>query len=289
MLRAMKSRRKQASTRVDTGQRTATAAPVGAGNDIAPEVYERARVAFLERGTLAAVREATGLGAPAVQRLLDSGIPTRGLPSLRDAARVHAADVERRLRLAEKASAAEQAGALAATLEQRSKAARASREHEGKVLGDAVASRADEVLLVRANRKSALALAGINASLLRAGSAIAASILNDRDRLDKLSPRDRLGLLRTIAGIVHRTAQASQVSVNMERLLMGEPTAILGRTDAGPSTADMSPEDAEKWLAIANKAFARRASRRTVVEALPVEGAGGQIDEDAADLLEDLA
>lgn len=284
----MKSRRKQASTRVDTGQRTATPAPVGPGNDIAPDVYERARVAFVERGTLAAVREATGLGLPAAQRLLDSGVPTRGLPSLRDAARAHAAEVERRLRLAEKASAGAEAKELATTLEQRARAAKAAREHEAKVLGDAVASRADEVTLVRANRKSALVLASINADLLRAGTILARSLLEDPKALTKLSPRERLGLIRTVAGVVHRTAQASQVAVNMERLLMGEPTAILGRADGtGPSTQDMTPDEAEQWLALANRAFARRAARRTVIDVETSPGTPEQ-SEDVDELVEGL-
>lgn len=276
MLRGMQSRSKkapsgstaEASTRVDTPTRTLRTG--GMDGDIAPEVYERARLAFLEVGTLEAVREVTGLGTAAVLRLVDSGVPQRGLPSLRDAARIHAADVEKRLRLREKAAAEAQAGELASTLEQRAKAAKAARQNEAKVLGDAVASRADEVLLVRANRKSALALARVNADLLQAGHAIAGSILEDVSGLKKLSARERLGLLRTIAGIVHRTAQSSQVSVNMERLLMGEPTAILGRTDgAGPRPEDMTLEEAEQWLSIANKAFERRARRSTVIDVTP--------------------
>lgn len=271
MLPVMQSRSKKApsgstaevSTRVDT-LRTG-----GLDGDISPEVYERARLAFLEVGTLEAVRQATGLSTKAVLRLVDSGVPQRGLPSLRDAARIHAADVEKKLRLREKASAEAQAGELATTLEQRAKAAKAARQNEAKVLGDAVASRADEVLLVRANRKSALALARVNADLLQAGHAIAGSILEDTPALKKLSARERLGLLRTIAGIVHRTAQSSQVSVNMERLLMGEPTAILGRTDGGPRPEDMTLDEAEQWLSIANRAFERRARRSMVIDVTP--------------------
>ena len=252
--------------------------------DIVPEVYERARLAFLEVGTLEEVKRVTGLNTGSVQRLIDSGVPQRGLPSLRDAARIHAADVEKKLRLREKAAAEATSKELASTLEQRAKAAKAARQNEAKVLGDAVASRADEVLLVRANRKSALALARVNADLLQAGHAIAGSILEDTPSLKKLSARDRLGLLRTIAGIVHRTAQSSQVSVNMERLLMGEPTAILGRTDGGPRTEDMTLEEAEQWLSIANRAFERRARRSTVLDVTPVMG-----DEEAVnELTEDL-
>jgi hypothetical protein len=283
----VKARIRKASTRVDA-ERGRTIGYGGAGAVITPEVYARARVAYLEHGTPQAVREATGLRAEAVARLIDSGEPRLHLPSLRDAARVAAAAVSRELARVEKGTAEEQAQTLARSLEARAKAARQAREHEAKVLGDAVASRADEVLLVRANRKSALALAAINADLLRAGTILSRSLLEDPKALARLSPRERLGLLRTIAGVVHRTAQASQVAVSMERLLMGEPTAILGRADGtGPSTADMTPEEAEQWLALANRAFARRAGRRTLVD-VETSPSTSREDDVVDELVEDL-
>src|SRR5690606_14685300 len=144
--------------------------------------------------------------------------------------RAEAAKVERRLRQRERQAAEQEAKELAKTMEQRAKAARAAREHESKVLGDAVQARKEEVQLVRLNRISSTVLAQINADLLRTSSKVAKSLL-EAD-LSKVSVRERLTILRTVAGIVHRTAQASAAAVNMERLLMGEPTAILGRADA---------------------------------------------------------
>lgn len=288
----MQSRTKRAaSTRVDTGQRTRTPAPVGAGNTITAELYEAARDAYVGHGTLSAVREATGLGQGAAQRLLDSGIPQLGLPSLRDAARAEASKVEARLRKREDAAATLEAKELAKVMEARAQAQKRAREHETKVLGDAERSRAEEVQLVRLNRISATVLAQVNADLLRVSSSLAKSLLEDQAALRKLTPKERLGILRTVAGVVHRTAQASAASVNMERLLMGQPTAILGRAD-GPSTQHMTPEEAEQWLALANRAFARRAARRTVVDAEVVreeDGAEEAEDEAVAELVEDLA
>lgn len=280
-----------ASPRVDTPRGLRAKAPLGAGGTITPEVYEAARTAYLSVGTVAAIREATGLGQRAAQRLLDSGEPRIGLPSLRDAARAEAAKVERRLRQRERQAAEQEAKELAKTMEQRAKAARAAREHESKVLGDAVQARKEEVQLVRLNRISSTVLAQINADLLRTSSKVAKSLL-EAD-LSKVSVRERLTILRTVAGIVHRTAQASAAAVNMERLLMGEPTAILGRADApGPSTADMTPEEAEQWLAIANRAFKRRAERKSIIEAEVVEESsaetGGADAEEVLDLVEDL-
>jgi hypothetical protein len=273
------------STRVDTSP-APVPKPKGytglRGGDIAPAVYEAGRLAFVERGTIVAVSEATGLSADLARRLVDVGVPTRGLASLRDAARVHAAEVERKLALHEKAASADMAKSLASTVEARAKAAKQARDHEAKVLGDAVASRADEVTLVRANRKSALALAGINADLLRTGSILARSLVEDPEGLKALKPRDRLNIVRSIAGVIHRTALASQVAVTMERLLLGQPTAILGRTDGTePSTADMTPDEAEQWLELANKAFRRRVARRTVIDA--TSGTNTPTREDAID------
>lgn len=252
---------------------------------VRPEVYVAARDAYLTHGTIAAVRAATGMSAEACSRLVESGEPRLHLPSLRDCARARAAEFEKGAARATRQEAHE----LAKTLEERARAARAAREHEAAVLGDARRSRAEEVRLVRANRVSAIVLAGVNADLLRVAGSLAKSLLRDEASLTKLSPRERMGILRTVAGIVQRTAQASASAVSMERLLMGQPTAILGRAEAGPSTEDMTPEEAEQWLALANRAFARRAARRTVVDASS-EGVEGEYsaEEAVAELVEDL-
>lgn len=269
------------STRVD-----ASKAP---GSSVPLEVYERARAAYLEHGSIAAVRKATGLSEAVAARLIDSGEPRLHLPSLRDCARAAAAELDRKAKAAEKATAHEEAAQLARTLDARAAAARRAREHEEKVLGDAVESRKSEVRLVRSNRIAAQALASVNADLLRVSGKLAESLLADVESLKKLSPRERMGILRTVAGIVQRTAQASQASVNMERLLMGEPTAILGRADGTPSTKDMTPEEAAQWLALANRAFERRAARQTVIDVAPVDAPREGDDEDVLEIVEGIS
>lgn len=233
--------------------------------------YARARAAYLEHGTQAAVASALRCQHARAARLIDSGEPALNLPSLRDAARAYAATFKAPSSHLAKTTAATEAEELARTLEARAKAAKAARKTEEVVLGDAQKSRADEVRLVRANRMSALVLASVNADLLKVSTGLARSLLDDEPALRKLSPEKRLNILRTVAGIVQRTADASRISVNMERLLMGEPTTILGRE--GASTQDMTADEAEEWLAIANRAFARRASRR-----VPIEATGEPLD-----------
>lgn len=141
------------------------------------------------------------------------------------------------------------------------------------VIADAVASREEEARLVRANRGAAIALSGINLTLLRGALKVSDALASKLERLDpeSLDIDATARLLRTVAMTVKTGAESAKIAVQLERLSAGEPTEIVGMTDAGstsfePSTADMSPDDAEKWLAIAQRAFARRAARSTVIE-----------------------
>lgn len=261
------------------------------GSTLTPDLYARGRAAYLAHGTISAVREATGLSVPASARLIDSGEPRLDLPSLRECARAAAAEVDRRASKVEGKAASEQAAGLAKVLEARVVAAKEARAVETAAIGDAVRSRNDEVRLVRANRQSALVLAGVNADLLRVAGRLGQSLLADVEGLTKLAPEKRLSLLRTIAGIVHRTAQSSAASVSMEQLLMGKPTAIIGHVgDSGGPSADMTPEEAEQWFKLAERAWQRRARRRTPIDSTAeVLGQGGPSkDDDEDDLLEDL-
>lgn len=239
--------------------------------------YERARNAYIATGTVTAVALAVPCDRERAHLLIEEGYPEAHQASLKDAARVYAAESEARTQraVASREAKAKEHEAEQATLklEARARASEVARRHEEAVLGDAAKSRKDEVSLVRANRVSALVLAQVNAHLLKLSSGLAQSLLEEEHAIRKLSPEKRLGILRTVAGIVQRTADASRISVNMERLLLGEPTAILGRE--GPSTADMSAEEAEQWLEIANRAFSRRAQRRTLIEtdATPAQSA----------------
>lgn len=286
-LSTIRARVRAITTPVHPGGRLPTNPPA-----ISAEQYAKARAAWLAHGTLPAVEEAAGIGRARALRLVDSGEPSLSLPSLRDCARAVAADLDKKTRAKEQAAttqtANEQAATLAATLEGRARAAEKARTHEVKVLGDAVESRADEVRLVRANRTSALVLARVNADLLKVSLELASSLLTDLPKLRQLDAHKRMGILRTVAGIVQRTAQASSASVQMERLLMGEPTHILGRADGSPSTSDMTVEEAEQWLTLANRAFERRASRRTLIDATP-DGNPSRDDDAESELLEGVA
>ena len=269
--------------RVSPGRHPNNGGSSTAGIAVTVQVYEAGRAAWFAVGTLAAVREATGLGPEGARRLIESGAPALGLPSYRDAARVRAAEIESRASKAEARTTKAEADAIVRTLEERARAAKRAQETQTKVLGDAQASREAELRLVRANRGASIVLANVNGDLLRVARTVAESLLDDVGKLRSLGARERMGILRTVAGIVQRTAQASYTAVQMERLLMGEPTAILGHAPAGPQS-DMTPDEAEQWLAIANRAFERRRARARVLDASPVDHAPGDEESDTDEL-----
>jgi hypothetical protein len=259
---------------------------------VALDVYERARDAWFKEGTLVAVKRATGLDESQVARLVDSGIPEQGIPSLRSLTRLEVEKrtkaVVKRVSAAAESEGREQAEVLAKALEDRTSAQKAARADQAKVLGDVQEARREEVQLVRLNRRSAMVLANTNADLLRVGIALAHSLVEDLPALVKKDPGERMRLLRTIASVVHRGAQAAQLAVQMEHLLMGEPTAIIGHTGVGPSVADMTADDAEKWFKAAERAFLRRRARATVIESTAQETGREGTDEDVDELTEDL-
>lgn len=249
------------SSRLD---RRPTPTPVQASR-LTAEDWARARAAYLApgAGTIGSVR-AAGFGKVQAERLVVSGLPALGLRSLREEARLLIAKVE------QKSGTLKDTAAEKLLEERRQATARVVQEGKA-IVGDAEASRLEEVRLVRANRRSALVLAQVNGELLRTGLRVVESLertSRNEAELDRLPPRERLGMLRTIATVVHRTAEVSARAVEMERLLMGEPTAILGHADPSPAK-DMTPDEAEKWFELASRAFKRRALRATVLDVEP--------------------
>lgn len=227
--------------------------------DLALEAY-RANPSV--RGVLAAIPH----GRPSAERLVNVGVPELGLPPIRkvleEEARL-AALGEKRLERVE----AKTAGKL---LEARMTALRKAEEARLAILGDAQKQREEEAKLVRMNRQGAVVLAAVQGKLL--GGALRMAEALERDLSEgKGTIKERLGYLRTIANIVQRTAESSAKAVQMERLLLGEPTSILGVQGQGKPSEDMSPEEAGQWLEAANRAFAKARARKNVIEAEVVD------------------
>lgn len=132
-------------------------------------------------------------------------------------------------------------------------------------------------IMVGMNRKTAMAMAGMQARLLKGGLHLAARIeaaLSNPDT--EVGTREALGMLRMIANIAARTAEVSRHVVQMDQVLTGKPTAIVQHQglNADASTM-MTPEEAEAQLERATVAFKKHLRRRTVID---TEDVSTQVD-----------
>ncbi len=232
--------------------------------------YDLALAAWIAEPTVTSVCRAIGSSHHRAMRLINHGIPELGLGSIRKAAQ----EAARASVASDRSLARTDARSAARTLEARVQAIRDQEATRLRLIGDAKKQREEEAGLVRANRNAAIALSTVNARLLKGALSLASSLEADLMALPKGGGiKEKLGYLRTIANIVQRTAESSQAAVKMERLLLGEPTAILGIRDDTSSKpdADMSPEQAAQWLEAANRAYERAQSRANVIEASVIE------------------
>jgi hypothetical protein len=236
--------------------------------DVTPAEWEAARAAWLYgAGIDGIIRAVPGLNKAEAQALAYVGDRRRGRPPLAEEARAAAMKsdgIQNGMLGAVERMDEQEAARL---LELRAKRALEAEQATQQVLEDGGRARVEEARLVRANRLGTMALANANARLLRVVGAFSRGLLEDLvvetpdgDRtspaVDSLTVKERLGLIRTIAQVVQRTAEASARAVQMERLLMGEPTSIVAHTP-GPA-ADMTPEEAERWIAAAARVHDRR-------------------------------
>lgn len=133
-----------------------------------------------------------------------------------------------------------------------------------KARQDVIKARRQEGEMVRAQRGNLMALIGVTGSLLRgsikAASEIEQAIISGVDPATekKLTLKDRVDLLWKVNRIVRQTASASGDVIRMERLLLGEPTEIVGMMELG----DYSEEQALQEIAEAYEAAERYAERK---------------------------
>lgn len=272
--------------------------------------YEKALNAFLAEPTLAAVKGALGCGDDVARSLVYEGLPGLGLKGLEARRKEESrlvASTQRRVQAVVEKSGAQVATQLETVAKE---AAAAAVARQQAILGDGAAQLVEEARLVKANRDGAQALAMTNARLLRVadtlagamekklGLAVEAATKNGEVDPDvffekaDLTMMQGLGIIRTIANVGQRIAESSKQSVEMARLLSGDPTSIV-RVE-GASQQEMSPEQAEGWLQRAASAWNRMQERKKAVDAILVEQAqenGGREAEEAArgelDALED--
>ena len=135
------------------------------------------------------------------------------------------------------------------------------RVKESKRAEDAYDQRAEEARMVRMTRQTSMMLGVSLGRLLKGSIAVSETIEADMLELGKngksaLSIRERMGFIRTIAQIAQRAAEVSRNAVMMERLLVGDPTSIVGH-----QVAPMSDEEAKRWFVLAQTTGERSTKR----------------------------
>lgn len=213
---------------------------------------------------MGAVVRGLGVSETLARKWVEVGEVSLGLPSYRDRLREAAREVVARDRRGETLESVERRG-FEARVADRARALEAGRKAERKVLGDAVAQRAEEAKLVRGVRQTATAMLTAEAHLLRAAIQLGESISADvsSGKLAAMKTTEKTRLVRDIASIVKATAETARLAVTTERTILGKPGSVLG---PDLDAEDMSPEEAEAYVEMASRAIRRRAAKRTVID-----------------------
>lgn len=256
--------------------------PLGSGKAVGRAEYEAGWAAYREKPGLTTVQEAVGCGADVARRLVHQGLPKLALPGyekrLMDENRAAVAG-EKRLAVSGEKLSTKTAARL---VEEQKAAAERTVKAQVEILGDAEKQRAEELRLVRANRIGALALAGITGKLLRSADKLGTYYEQRLQEVERqgltggaalkalgMKPKEVLLHMRAIGNVMGKVAEISEASVKMERLLMGEPTAIIG--NAGEVERPKTKEEALERFNKSAKAFERFRQRQAAVEAVVEE------------------
>lgn len=255
---------------------------------VSREVYERGWLAYQDEPSQTAVVKALGCSSDFAFKLVEQGAPKLALGGYRkrlvEEARLAQVGERKVERVGERAGAK----AVAAVMEEKKVAAEAMVVRERAILGGQVEQREEEARLVRANQQGALVLTGVMAKLLVVGDAMATSLMNRMGK-DTFTAKEEMMFLRAIAQIGSKMSEVSKNAVEMQRLLVGDPTQIVRHQHEAGVT--MSPEEVAAWQEKNARAWLRAQDRKKAAETVvEVEGrvvSGddeefGEGDEDAA-------
>lgn len=129
-----------------------------------------------------------------------------------------------------------------------------------KAQEDSARSRAEEARMVRGSRTNSIGLLGVTAQLLQGGMKLAAKLRQQLEDGD-FEPQEAVKIINSIAAITQKQHEAAKMAMAMERLLLGEPTEILGVKMGIESLAD-----AEKEI-LAAAADLKRAQELGIIDA----------------------
>lgn len=207
-----------------------------------------------EPGGISKASRAAGVSRPTARKAWNEGLPYLKREPIKSIVGEEQVAARAGVTDAVKAAAQEQ------TAEQ---AERSYREAE-KARQDVIRARRQEGEMVRAQRGNLVALIGVTGTLLRGSIKQARDLENalasgkDPATGKKLTVREKVSIMWQINRIVRQTAEASADVIKMERLLLGEPTEIVGTMNMG----DMTEEQAIADIREAYEAAMRVANRR---------------------------
>ena len=141
---------------------------------------------------------------------------------------------------------------------------------------DSIGQRVEEAKSVRLARSTSQAAMGAAANLLAGYHPLAQKAKAKLEAMaqdGRVSPQEIIALGKDIASVARTAILAAQTAMEMERLALGEPTAIVEHT-AGARVSEMTPEEALERLEAARLAVqdAQQDKLRLVASNTQVDG-----------------
>lgn len=253
----------------------------GKGSDslVGRSTYEALLAEFREHpGNVSRAGRAAGVARGTARRAWHEGWPSRQLPAIRDVL-----DEERLLARSRRQAAVYLAGSAEAGLPpgtSDSGGGDAGEDLAGPPLAglrttgveaarmlakdDAVAAREAEASMVKLSRANTVALMSATARLLSAGIEKSRELETKlRTGAVKLEPAQVTRFVSTLAYLTRNAAEAAKINLEMERIILGEPTEIVG-----VDVRNMGLEDAARTIELASRALARARKRGLVPDAV---------------------
>lgn len=110
---------------------------------------------------------------------------------------------------------------------------------------NAVEARAREGMVVQGARETVLALLALGSEVLKHGQQLAHRVLQALDN-PTIKPREAMGLMVQLSRFVQNTNEAAHLAMQMERLHLGQPGAIVELREMTPEEASLRIQKAER-------------------------------------------
>lgn len=231
--------------------------------------YDRMLESFREHtGNISAAARSAGVSRGTARRAWTEGWPSRQLPAIKEV--LAEEQLLARSRRASAVYLAEGAGDPGAGVPGRSSALELEGPGGAEAVrmmakDDAVATREAEGSMVKLARANTIALMSATSRLLSAGIDKAKALEKDiRTGAVPMTPKETQKFLGSLGYLVSKATESAKLTIEMERLLLGEPTEVLGI-----EVRNMGLDDAARTIELANRALVRARKRGLVPAELP--------------------